>query len=303
MKIVFCTDGSAYSDAAADLLGRIPLEAGTEITLLSVLERHGPFDSGKNEIHPDERARLSEIEDEMSSLADSFAARAAQQLLETGAALRTEVRSGRPVEEILAAAEEQSADLIVVGALGQGERKRFALGRVARGVLRSASCSVLIARPARGQIEGQARPERLRILASLASDEDSGVNLRALARLPLADRVEVTILSILTVGTTLYQRDVVERLSRTWQAHKAETEHRLAAATEALKAATPHVEPRLIDGGTDASDEMLEAAELLGADLVMVDRTKKGRVLTVLQGSVATEVAEHAHCSVWVAAE
>jgi nucleotide-binding universal stress UspA family protein len=52
----------------------------------------------------------------------------------------TRVRSGRAAETIVAVAEEQGADLIVVGTRG----RRGTLGSVAERVAREASCPVLI---------------------------------------------------------------------------------------------------------------------------------------------------------------
>lgn len=55
------------------------------------------------------------------------------------------LREGHPAEEILAVAEEQNADLIVVGSRG-GRQHRFLLGSVSREVTNSSHIPVLIAR-------------------------------------------------------------------------------------------------------------------------------------------------------------
>ena len=61
-------------------------------------------------------------------------------------AVKTAVREGDAADEILAAAHEFAADLIVVGSRGQTGLARFFAGSIARRVLRGATCSVLIAR-------------------------------------------------------------------------------------------------------------------------------------------------------------
>ncbi len=304
MKVVLSADGSRFSEAAVDLVARIPWDGGTEITVVRVVECPAPFDAEGEAIHPEEREASSRFERELREQAETSVKRGAERLLGTGASVRTEVRRGRPAEEILAVAREQDCDVLVVGARGEGERKRFALGSVCRAVLRNAPCSVLVARPfaVPGERDTAETEGRLRVVATLEPAEASGANVRLLAGLPLGETVEVTVLAVMTVGTTLFQRDILERLSRTWQAHRAQAERRLEEAAAMLRRVTLHVESRLLDGGTHASDEILTAAEVLGADLVLVDHTEKGRLETLLEGSVAEEVTEHAPCSVWIVA-
>jgi nucleotide-binding universal stress UspA family protein len=55
-------------------------------------------------------------------------------------------RPGDPAEAILEVAEEQRADLIVVGSKGMHSNRRFLLGSVPDKVSHHASCSVLIVR-------------------------------------------------------------------------------------------------------------------------------------------------------------
>jgi nucleotide-binding universal stress UspA family protein len=67
-----------------------------------------------------------------------------------GQAIRRDVRQARrgPAEEILAAAREASADLVVVGTGGRTGIERFVIGSVAEAVLRAADRDVLAVPPA-----------------------------------------------------------------------------------------------------------------------------------------------------------
>jgi len=56
------------------------------------------------------------------------------------------VRVGHPAEQIIAAAEEWHADLIVTGHRGQGMFERWLLGSVSRLVIAYARCAVLVMR-------------------------------------------------------------------------------------------------------------------------------------------------------------
>lgn len=63
-----------------------------------------------------------------------------------GAVAEARVLDGSPASEIVAHAEEISAELVVVGTRGRTGLARLALGSVAERVIRSASCSVLAVR-------------------------------------------------------------------------------------------------------------------------------------------------------------
>ena len=74
-------------------------------------------------------------------------------LKEAGAALEEQglkieryAREGDPADAILDVAEEQTADLIVVGNKGMTGAKRFLLGSVPNKVSHHAPCSVMIIR-------------------------------------------------------------------------------------------------------------------------------------------------------------
>jgi nucleotide-binding universal stress UspA family protein len=57
------------------------------------------------------------------------------------------VREGKPADEILSAAREWDADAIVVGTHGRAGVSRVVLGSTAEGVVRHATCPVLVVKP------------------------------------------------------------------------------------------------------------------------------------------------------------
>lgn len=63
----------------------------------------------------------------------------------------TRVRIGYPREEIVATLKERKADLAVLGTHGRSGFERLMLGSVAAGVLRSASCNLLVVPPEIGE--------------------------------------------------------------------------------------------------------------------------------------------------------
>ena len=71
---------------------------------------------------------------------------AAQALRDGGIRVDIHAREGDPADAILDVAEEQGADLIVVGNKGMTGAKRFLLGSVPNKVSHHAPCSVMIIR-------------------------------------------------------------------------------------------------------------------------------------------------------------
>jgi nucleotide-binding universal stress UspA family protein len=59
------------------------------------------------------------------------------------------LREGKPADEILAAAREWEADLIVIGTHGRSGISRLILGSTAESVVRYAACPVLVIKPQR----------------------------------------------------------------------------------------------------------------------------------------------------------
>src|SRR5919112_92386 len=75
---------------------------------------------------------------------DATLRKAGEALSEEGVEVETFARQGDPADAILDVAEEQNADLIIVGNKGMTGAKRFLLGSVPNKVSHHAPCSVLI---------------------------------------------------------------------------------------------------------------------------------------------------------------
>jgi nucleotide-binding universal stress UspA family protein len=119
-RIVLASDGSEASFAAADVAGRIAGRFGSTVILLSVGMQPGAG----------ERRAL--------------AVQAAGLLDATGVKPAVVEPDGKPADEIVAAARDDRAALVVTGSRGLGRLK--ALGSVSERVVHAAPCSVLVAR-------------------------------------------------------------------------------------------------------------------------------------------------------------
>jgi nucleotide-binding universal stress UspA family protein len=85
---------------------------------------------------------------DLREVAEALLKRAARDALARGVDVETHVREGDPADVIIDVANEQQAELIVVGSRGLTGIKRFLLGSVSNKVSHHASCSVMIVRAA-----------------------------------------------------------------------------------------------------------------------------------------------------------
>lgn len=79
-------------------------------------------------------------------IAEVYLARLAEEIEGRGVRVRTQVRDGSPVEEILAAVREEAIDLIAMTTRGRTGPSRLLFGSVAEGVLREAGVPLVLMR-------------------------------------------------------------------------------------------------------------------------------------------------------------
>jgi nucleotide-binding universal stress UspA family protein len=89
----------------------------------------------------------TEVPIKLREIAESVLARAMREAEDEGVEVETHAREGDPAEAIIEVANEQQADLIVVGNRGLTGIRRFLLGSVSSKVSEHAPCSVMIVRP------------------------------------------------------------------------------------------------------------------------------------------------------------
>jgi nucleotide-binding universal stress UspA family protein len=146
-RVVLADDGSDPAAKARRVVAEWPIFEDAEITITSVAHVIGPIRSA---IAPTMyRAAMADHErslDEASHARDQTLRAAAMELQVVGRRVVTQPREGDPASQIIAAATETRADLVVVGSRGRSGLTRLLLGSVARNVLYEAACSVLVVR-------------------------------------------------------------------------------------------------------------------------------------------------------------
>lgn len=141
MKILVATDGSEFASEAIERLGSLILKEGNQVLLLTVY----PNDLAGGVGLAPERIDYSLLEEQARKDAESVAAEA-RLTLEAQGFKDVQVRAakGDSASVILATAEAETIDLIVVGSHGRTGLQRFLMGSVSSRVVNHAHCSVLV---------------------------------------------------------------------------------------------------------------------------------------------------------------
>lgn len=141
MKVLATTDGSDFSFEALRRLHTLLPREGTEILLLAIYP--SPQAGALTMIGPP-YIDYAELSEQIRQETMGFVAQGAEILRSQGFEVRTEVREGDPAATILDRADEEQAELIVVGSHGRSGLARFFLGSVSQRVVSHAHCSVLV---------------------------------------------------------------------------------------------------------------------------------------------------------------
>ncbi len=184
MLIVVALDGSGLAERGIDFATRIARQSISPVTLslvrVNTLIPTQVYGAG-GEYVPilTENMVVDETSNEHDYLADT-----AKRLAAIGIATRTHVSVGRASEAIIAFAQHQRADLIVITSHGRTGLARAMLGSVAEEVARNAHIPTLIVRIASSALPPRERTEPFTVLVPLDGSPlaEAGIT----AALPLA---------------------------------------------------------------------------------------------------------------------
>lgn len=148
MHVIVATDGSRQSLAAAKHLKSFA--DPTKITTISVVAVIRPYAAVAfaDDLSP-ARAKSADFESlHFRDAADSATKAVAAVFDGWGPKVQIRIRSGSPASEIIKAAKQADAGLVVVAAGSRGLSDTVLLGSTAQRVQHSAPCPVLVVRPA-----------------------------------------------------------------------------------------------------------------------------------------------------------
>lgn len=301
MKILLATDGSDSARGALDLLIRFPFPKNSSVTVMAVIDIKNLNMVEPYGLDADHYRILQETEQTIHEEREQLLAAESARLRDAGWSGSTEIRKGDPAEEIIQAAEELQADLVVLGSHGTGEIKHYMLGNVSDRVLRHACCSVLVVKPSPKQstpAESADQALPWRILMSYDDSEPAKKAIRLCASLPLDDNTEVNVVSVMPM-VHMYRQDIRQQMNTIWQQQKHARKEALKSAVSALQWSTPHVSSTLLESA-DVSQAILDIAEKDAIDLLVLGYKGRSAVKRFLLGSITSRIVHHAPCSVMV---
>jgi nucleotide-binding universal stress UspA family protein len=140
-RIVVPTDFSGCSEEAWKLARRLAAAPGSELVLAHVLTEVPLYGEGVLNIETARKVREGARHWAETTLEDWVGKARAE-----GLSARSTILTGVPHQEIVALAQDERADLVVIGTRGRGGINRALLGSVADRVVRLAPCPVLTVR-------------------------------------------------------------------------------------------------------------------------------------------------------------
>lgn len=141
-SIVVGTDGSERAEHAVDRAGEIAKALGATVHIVSgYSEDSGPVIVAPRLVAPP----TAQVQGSNRSRAQNYVDRAERRLANLGVASETHVWPGEPADALVRIADEQGAQMIILGNRGMTGARRV-LGSVPNRVSHSAPCDVLIVR-------------------------------------------------------------------------------------------------------------------------------------------------------------
>ncbi len=266
MKILLCVAGMPYAEAAVSFGGLIARITRSPVTLLHVARRVEEQVTGKKAL-----ARACEM---LSSLS-----------------VETCLRLGDPIANILAEAQEEDYDLVVIGAQKETRLAQRLLGSVAQAIVRRSPTSVLVVK--------RAKPDLKRVLICTGGLDIANPVIEAGAQLAGAAHAQATLLYVTSPAASMYAGlEVEETLPRLLRTDTPIARH-LRHGAEILDRHQVAAELRLRHGVV--ADEILREAHEGNHDLIAIGASgAAGKLRAWLLGNVTRQVVEHAFCSVLV---
>lgn len=252
------------------------------------------FPPGLNPDYPVNQQYLADLLKTASSQLVDLKGRAERR----GIAVTTRVATGIPSEEVIASAQVEDPDLIVVGTRGKTGLAHVLLGSTAERVIRGAPCPVMAVRMEPTDSEEtsiQSKPITLeRILVPVDFSDCSLDAVGYAAVVAQHAKASLTLLHVLEpvsygLDFTLGQSQARRVEAETWT-------KRLEELVSSIQRPTMQVASQL-RGGVPA-DSILDSAQTLPCDLIVMGTHGRRGVSHTVSGSVAEAVLRKARCPV-----
>jgi nucleotide-binding universal stress UspA family protein len=307
MKVLIGYDGSESSDRIFEDLTRAGFPRDTEalvVTVGDLLMSGPPAGEIVEQMLTSERvaAALKQAETHAERVigeAEELSLNAVERLRSRFPEWKIENRvvTGNPGWELVDAAKDWSADLVVVGSQGRSAIGRLFLGSVSKRIATDANCSVRVARAAAPKGQGEPAVLIIGVDGSPAAEEA----IYAVGRRVWPSGTEVR---LVTVDDGIPPTGVVARLPQAAEMINSYLQTRARRVTAMLDWATGELnniglKTSVLTAKGDPKSVLLEEARRWSADCIFVGtRDFQSSFERFRLGSVSTAVVTNAHCSV-----
>jgi len=279
--VIVPLDGSDASEEALGIAQRIQERQGSKLKLLSVVEVTTEFDAWI------ETAPFT-LEDELDSWLEERRGYLADVASRLGDNVETEVRVGRPADEICAAVEAAGPAVVVMASHGRGGLQQFVLGSVALSVVHDVHCPVVVVHM---QGDGAEAPSRLDsvLLPTDGSSFSESVIDEALAILG-EPKPDVRLIQVLEHPAWAANSMNAGLVSEYLDASREAAQIHLDESAAKLRERGYTAEAELRSGS--AADGILESATQNRVHMIAMATHGRGGVGRLLLGSVAQRVLQ-----------
>jgi nucleotide-binding universal stress UspA family protein len=307
MKLLVAYDGSKCAEAAIDDLTRAGLPRAGTALVVSVAEVWLPPPDAVTEPNGTDSHYVEEIVRHHRERGEKILAEASVKAKHAEARVRTALPGwvvtsfatyGSPAWEILSAANEFKADLIVVGSQGLSALSRFFLGSISQKVLSEAACSVRISRG-----KNEVEPASARIIVGFDGSKGSIASIDQVCNRSWPVGSEIRLVAATEPVTPSLISRFVPPVTRMIEDVNVSNEHWIAdmAGKEIAKLRRAGLEAHLHLHPGNPKDILVQEAEGWSADCIFIGATAHAGPLNgILLGSTSAAIAARAHCSVEV---
>jgi len=282
MKTILAVDGSDNSYEAVHIMNY--LARAEQLTLLHALDVSRP---AYPEMLPEAAEEIYKtLEQSMKEDGERLLKRVESLLPLHAGPTTKQLRIGSPAKTILSMAEEQNADLIVMGARGLGPIKERLLGSVSHRILALAPCATLI-------VNGPVKPVK-QILLPLEGPSDAEAAVRFLRLKPFHEAVELTLMTVLPWTEPPWPSGAASEAAATEMLEK-QSEY-IESMAERLRAIGYQAHGVAVVG-TPAT-MILQQATTLRSDLILMGTRGRQGIARFVLGSVSHAVLHKTPCPV-----
>lgn len=287
MKILFATDNSDASKAAARFLGRMPFTEQIDVVALHVVTAGNA--SARVGMHPGWARVVESMVKDATKDTDEVAA----MIGEVAGKVETVVHRGHPAEVTIAEADKRMAEMIVMGAVGHSAVRRIMLGSISDQVATHSHVPTLVYRPGH---DGGA--SKFRVLIGYDGSEKSKAAVNAVASAFQNEELDVTLVAVIPELGRL-AIEYAEAAQEAWDADRKSMSEALEAEVGVL-ANSGISATAVLASSEHVGDELCRQAIKHNADLVVVGDQGHGAVQRFILGSVSRYVLRHCERSVLV---